>query len=61
MRLLLEVDLGVLTGDANDEVARILRYWAGAMKQVELEPGFEQTLMDSAYAPVGTLRVLPGA
>jgi hypothetical protein len=58
MRFVLEVDLDKLTGDANAEVARILRYWAGAVRQLELTPDLEQTLMDSGYSPVGSLRVV---
>jgi hypothetical protein len=60
MRFVLEVDLdaGALAGeDRAAELGRILRYWAGAMKQVELAPGARQDLMDSAYAPVGSWRI----
>jgi len=40
-------------GEAATELGRILRYWGGAMKQVELKPGQEQDIYDSAYRPVG--------
>jgi hypothetical protein len=39
------------------EIARILRYWAGALSQMGLAVGTDQVLMDSAYTPVGHLRV----
>jgi hypothetical protein len=60
MRFVLEVDLdaGALAGEHRaEELGRILRYWGGAMKQVPLEPGSRQDLMDSDYAPVGTWRI----
>jgi len=60
MRFVLEVDLdaGALAGeDRAAELGRILRYWGGAMKQVELAPGTRQELLDSAYAPVGSWRI----
>lgn len=60
MRFVLEVDLDSLA-DPNAELGRILRYWAGAMKEMELAPGVEQPLMDSGYQPVGVLRVEPGS
>jgi hypothetical protein len=61
MRFVLEVDLeaGVLAGDARAaELGRILRYWGGAMKQVELAPGSTQALYDSGYTEVGAWRVV---
>ena len=39
------------------EMGRILRYWAGAMKQVELAPGTRQEISDSDYTSVGEWRV----
>jgi hypothetical protein len=60
MRFVLEVDLeaGALAGaDRGAELARILRYWGGSMKQVPLEAGSRQELHDSGYAPVGSWRV----
>jgi hypothetical protein len=60
MRFVLEVDLdtGALAGAGRAaELGRILRYWGGAMKQVELAPGARQELSDSDYAPVGEWRV----
>jgi hypothetical protein len=60
MRFVLEVDLeaGALAGeDRAAELGRILRYWGGAMKQVELAAGAGQSLYDSDYAPVGLWRI----
>jgi hypothetical protein len=60
MRFVLEVDLdaGALAGgDRAAELGRILRYWAGAMKQVPIEPGSRQELYDSGYTAVGQWRV----
>jgi hypothetical protein len=47
MRFVLEVDLdaGALAGaNRAAELGRILRYWGGAMKQVDLAPGAQQDL-----------------
>jgi hypothetical protein len=62
MRFVLEVDLdaGALTGETRGaELGRIMRYWGGAMKQLPLNPGDRQELMDSAYTAVGEWRVEP--
>lgn len=55
MKFILEVDMSELVrnGDAGKELGRILRYWGGAVQQVELEPGQRQALYDSAYREVG--------
>ena len=57
MRFVMDIDLDAITDKPADEVARILRYWAGALPQMELAAGVEQELMDSPYSPVGHLRV----
>ena len=57
MRLVIDIDIDAVSGQAQREVARILRYWAGAVPQMELMPGTEQVLMDSTYTPVGHLRI----
>ena len=60
MRFVLEADLeaGQLAGeDRAAELGRILRYWGGSMKQVELVPGARQDLSDSDYAVVGSWRI----
>jgi hypothetical protein len=55
VKFVLEVDLSgmVADGEAGKELGRILRYWAGAVQQVELEPGQGSVIYDSAYRPVG--------
>jgi hypothetical protein len=61
MRFVLEVDLeaGALAGDDRAaELGRILRYWAGAMKQMPpLTSGDRQDCSDSDYTVVGEWRV----
>ena len=60
MRFVLEVDLdaGALAGENRAaELGRILRDWGGAMKQVPLETGARQDLMDSDYVAVGSWRI----
>jgi hypothetical protein len=60
MRFVLEVDLevGALVGeDRGTELGRILRYWGGYMKQMELVPGARQELSDSDYVVVGSWRI----
>ena len=42
-----------IEGDAGKELGRILRYWGGAMTQVELGAGASQALYDSGYHEVG--------
>jgi len=57
MRLVVDINVDDIEGDAQDEIGRILRYWAGAMKQMDLTSGTEHQLMDSSYSPVGRLRL----
>jgi hypothetical protein len=57
MRLVIDIDLDKLPNDQAKEAARILRYWAGALPQLELDQAAEHTLMDSDYQPVGSLRL----
>lgn len=53
MEFQLTIDLDRLTGDANQELARILRYWAGAVKTTSLEAGAKTNIYDSSYHKVG--------
>jgi hypothetical protein len=40
------------------ELGRILRYWGGAMKQLDcLAPGDQRDIYDSAYTKVGSWTV----
>jgi hypothetical protein len=57
MHLTLDIDLDAITGDPADEAGRILRYWGGAMKQLDLTTAVELPLSDSAYATVGVLKL----
>jgi hypothetical protein len=57
MHLTLDIDLDAVTGDPADEAGRILRYWGGAMKQLDLTASAEYPLADSAYATVGVLKL----
>jgi hypothetical protein len=60
MRFVLELDLdeGALAGEERGaEIGRILRYWGGYMKQMELVPGARQECSDSDYTVVGEWRV----
>jgi hypothetical protein len=58
MRLVIELDLDRLPKDRAREAGRILRYWAGALRQMDLAMPAEQALMDSNYQGVGTLRLI---
>jgi hypothetical protein len=53
VKFILEVDMTRLAGDPGTELGRILRYWGGAMKDIELTDGATQALYDSEYHPVG--------
>jgi hypothetical protein len=57
MRMVIDIDMDAVTGEVEREIARILRYWAGALPQMNLAPGTDQVLMDSTYSPVGHLRI----
>jgi hypothetical protein len=44
--------------DLRGKLGRILRYWGGAMKQLDcLAPGDQQDIYDSAYTKVGSWTV----
>lgn len=53
----LHVDLSSIHGDPADELGRALRYWAGAMKQMDLDLPTEQAIYDSQYQEIGSLRL----
>jgi hypothetical protein len=57
VKLTIEIDLGQLPDPKGQEMGRILRYWGGAAKQLDLSAPLEQPLRDSAYQPVGVLRI----
>lgn len=61
MKFTLTVDTDLLTGDPEQELSRILRYWAGNLKHYELTDGTSETLMDSAYVAVGEWKLSASA
>ena len=56
MRLTLDIDLDAL-GDPAGEAGRILRYWAGALDQLDLAEPVSHELRDSGSSAVGTITV----
>jgi hypothetical protein len=58
MRLVIDIDLDLLPNDQAREASRILRFWAGALPQMELTKPVEHALSDSNYEEVGRLRLL---
>jgi hypothetical protein len=53
VRFVLDVNLAE-DADVRGELGRILRYWGGAMKQLDdLAPGDKQDIYDCAYNRVG--------
>ncbi|AJE32645.1 hypothetical protein B842_03960 [Corynebacterium humireducens NBRC 106098 = DSM 45392] len=61
MRLTLSIDLDAVSDDPTAEVGRILRYWAGAVGQMDLTEEAEHPLMNSTYtAEVGRIRLHRG-
>lgn len=49
----LEVDLSDVAGDPPEELARILRYWAGNIKHYEVDGAISEAVYDSQYREVG--------
>lgn len=58
MRLTVDIDLDRLPEPGAKEAARILRYWAGALPQLDLTAEVVHELTDSDYKPVGELRFI---
>lgn len=59
MDFVLTVHLDNVSGNYEHEVARILRYWAGALKNEDiLTPGNHMNIYDSSYTKVGCWDVL---
>jgi hypothetical protein len=57
VRFVLDVNLPD-DADLRGELGRILRYWGGAMKQLDcLAPGDQRDIYDSAYTKVGSWTV----
>lgn len=60
MKFVLEVDLDAVAGAPDEELGRILRYWAGNVKHYDLAAGTTETIRDTGYAAVGTWRIEDG-
>lgn len=57
MRLVIDIDLARVPDDPAGEAGRMLRYWAGALSQLDLGAVAEYPLMDSNYRQAGTIRL----
>ncbi|AGT05403.1 hypothetical protein cgp_1625 [Corynebacterium glutamicum MB001] len=58
MKLTIDIDLDAIADDPAGEAGRILRYWAGALSQMDLSAEAEHALMNSTYdAEVGTIKI----
>jgi hypothetical protein len=57
MKLTIEIDLDQLPDPKPAELGRILRYWGGSAKQLDLSAPLEYPLIDSNYQPVGALKI----
>lgn len=57
MRFVLTVDLDQLTTRTDNELARILRYWADALTSEDLDATKGMNIYDSSYTKVGKWRV----
>lgn len=60
MRLTLDIDLDTLGDGAAAEAGRTLRYWAGALAQMDLRAPVEFPLMDSTSQTIGHLALSQG-
>jgi len=62
VKFVLEVDMseGAVAADAEKELARILRYWAGNVRHYALTAGDESAVHDSDHRDVGRWRIVEG-
>ncbi len=59
MKLIIELDLDAVSEAPAAEASRILRYWAGAVAQMDLTSETGHPLMNAAYdTQVGRLRLV---
>lgn len=58
MRLVIDLDLGLLPNDPGAELRRTLGFWTAWLPKMDLTQPTEQELHDSEYQAVGTLRLL---
>jgi len=58
MRLVVDLDLGVLPNDPGAELRRTLGFWAAWLPKMDLTQPVEHELRGSDYQVVGTLRLI---
>jgi hypothetical protein len=57
MRLVIDLDLGLLPNDPGAELRRTLGFWTAWLPKMDLTHPVEHELRDSDYQVVGTLRL----
>ena len=58
MRLVIDLDLGLLPNDPGAELRRTLGFWTAWLPKMDLTQPVEHELRDSDYQVVGTLRLV---
>lgn len=58
MRLVIDLDLGLLPKDPGAELRRTLGFWTAWLPKMDLTRPTEHELHDSDYQVVGTLRLI---
>ena len=58
MRLVIDLDLGLLPKDPGAELRRTLGFWTAWLPKMDLTQPTEQELHDSNHQAVGTLRLI---
>ena len=58
MRLVIDLDLGLLPNDPGAELRRTLGFWTAWLPKMDLTQPTEQELHDSNYQVVGKLRLI---
>jgi hypothetical protein len=58
VRLVIDLDLGLLPKDPGAEVRRTLGFWAAWLPKMDLTQPAEHELQDSNYQAVGMLRLI---
>ncbi len=58
MRLVIDLDLGLLPKDPGAELRRTLGFWAAWLPKMDLTRPVEHELRDSGQRAVGTLRLV---
>ena len=58
MRLVIDVDLGLLPNDPGAELRRTLGFWTAWLPKMDLTQQAEHDFHDSSYQVVGTLRLI---